>query len=1314
MSEEDTNTPTTESQYWCFISYRHADNQEQDRDWASWLHTEIERYDVPAELVGTENKRGDTIPERIYPVFRDEESLPADADLASSIEIALNRSRFLAVLCSPRAVESRYVAQEIEHFKQAGKGDRIIAAIVAGKPGDSEYECFPVPLTEVVSKDGKVHEPVAADFRLKDGSEGFTSSEAYRMWLIKSGKLSKQERKKRADTYDRQLQLMKLKVIAGILGVPLEILRDRDKAYQLRLAQRRARLSTAVAVTMISILLMATWFWWQASQARDVAQEVAITAYLRVIGSSGSDDPISEEESEALAELSMLPKSSEAIRAGLIDAWASDYTLLSRAAHKQGMGYRTLLGISPQRYSEFEQVLSVLSEPIERHYNDIERASILGNVGALLPDPAAEEVAGILLEWIKHFSYDTSDHIFSELGAALNALGDKLPQPIADEAAAHLIKEMNASANRYYEYLSRYPANLHTSEIASLTSALVSISNQASWEALTPGLKYLITYQSDKGDAHASQLQSSLSSLARNVSIQRVPELFSLVLEHRKSDSGGGVAQPIHESIETLAGRIPPQETAIAETVADILLDALDREKDRQSIEYFCNALAILGHKISAGRQIDVAITVGRKIQQSDSPSEIGNLLIVLGTLEHEETYENCRHHLLELVKESKSQSDTADIGRMLEELGGVIPSAIGQSRAVDAAKQIMDSRIFRLGEASEALSRWGAYLPENAQRQLGDHLLAQVPALRAAMSESDLPGVSSSIKGIVTISKFLPGRLRNELMWELVYISNSSQDPEFIGTVNLGIEALANSVTVVERSKAVRFLLSGIQAHLDRANDDGNRLRRDSYLDCIAEVVSCISRIEGLPDYEYGEAARFVFDIAGTSDSKKSLDSLVKLARRIPLAQRATIARSIVEWTEDSESSTFIEEFVPLLEVSLGGMTEAERIEVASYLLQRIELSDSPGYWELLSKALVTASQDLSPYGRSEIALAIIEWMDALDSPQIRSFLGAALVAVGEDLPLMKGNAQRLGVYMALIEPLRPVQQEPTELDWRQEKFLNWVSSASDEDLVEFLKWPIAVGGGERALLKELEGRMGVSLRGNREVFVRFADDHGIRGLDRPANIPLCASALKEIKRALADLEPSVGKSRQEQSKLVGEHQGATRAMSEDGTLSLRVKAWREQVYKNVGDDGAIRVDGSRGVFSLAVEIRNESKTPQRVLVPMADRLATSGKEITVTLTNGEVVDFTLQRHRHLNKYIVHENAFRDLAPGKSINHEVTFEIAGFDRVKPSESITMTYNYDYDGIWNGKSASEPWVGTIGECSVSVPFSYGLRESASK
>ncbi|MDF1816423.1 MAG: hypothetical protein P1V20_29755 [Verrucomicrobiales bacterium] len=56
-SQNPSPSPEENFSYWCFISYRHVDNREQDRKWASWIHQEIERYEVPAELVGEINSR---------------------------------------------------------------------------------------------------------------------------------------------------------------------------------------------------------------------------------------------------------------------------------------------------------------------------------------------------------------------------------------------------------------------------------------------------------------------------------------------------------------------------------------------------------------------------------------------------------------------------------------------------------------------------------------------------------------------------------------------------------------------------------------------------------------------------------------------------------------------------------------------------------------------------------------------------------------------------------------------------------------------------------------------------------------------------------------------------------------------------------------------------------------------------------------------------------------------------------------------------------------------------------------------------------
>jgi WD40 repeat protein len=270
----ETQVPETRS-YWCFISYRHADNKEPGRQWATWLHQSIETYEVPTDLVGRKNERAETIPERIFPVFRDEEELPVDADLASPIFRALENSKYLVVICSPRAVASTYVANEIRYFKQLGRANRVLAAMIEGEPNASwdlgkqaqgvatTSECFPGPLGHRVDGEGRVleerTEPIAADFRLGDGSQGWTSPEAYRLALRHMGRLEPKAVSVEVEDYRRRCELMKLKIIAGILGVALGTLTNRDAAYQLTLAKQRARAlhRWLAAVGLLALLAVA-------------------------------------------------------------------------------------------------------------------------------------------------------------------------------------------------------------------------------------------------------------------------------------------------------------------------------------------------------------------------------------------------------------------------------------------------------------------------------------------------------------------------------------------------------------------------------------------------------------------------------------------------------------------------------------------------------------------------------------------------------------------------------------------------------------------------------------------------------------------------------------------------------------------------------------------------------------------------------------------------------------------------------------------------------------------------------------------------
>jgi len=274
--------------YKAFISYRHLDNKVERRQWATWLHQMLETYEVPADLVGTTNGRGEEIPERIYPVFRDEEELPAEADLASPIYQALDESENLIVICSPRSVSSKYVANEISYFKRLGRADQVLAMMIDGEPNTSidagkqtaglgpEHECFPKPLQYEIDSAGVLTdlrtEPVAADFRVYPEDdlpmEGWTSPAAYRASLQEIGRLTGKEINAKVDEYKRQLELMKLKLIVGVLGVALGELTKRDEAYQLKKARKRQRILVGViaAVSLLAVTAIgggiAAWSVW--------------------------------------------------------------------------------------------------------------------------------------------------------------------------------------------------------------------------------------------------------------------------------------------------------------------------------------------------------------------------------------------------------------------------------------------------------------------------------------------------------------------------------------------------------------------------------------------------------------------------------------------------------------------------------------------------------------------------------------------------------------------------------------------------------------------------------------------------------------------------------------------------------------------------------------------------------------------------------------------------------------------------------------------------------------------------------------------
>ncbi len=216
--------------YRAFISYSHSDGRA-----AAKLHRSLENYRVPKRLRATAGEFG-PVPERLSPIFRDREELESSGDLGARVRSAVADSDALIVICSPEAARSHWVNEEVLAFKRLPNGGRIYCLIVAGEPnaGDAR-ECFPPALRFEIEADGQLGQrpadPIAADLRPgKDGKN-----------------------------------LARLKLIAGVLGVELDVLRRRE-------AQRRHRRMLAIVVASLAgmtlALVLAATAWIERNNAR--------------------------------------------------------------------------------------------------------------------------------------------------------------------------------------------------------------------------------------------------------------------------------------------------------------------------------------------------------------------------------------------------------------------------------------------------------------------------------------------------------------------------------------------------------------------------------------------------------------------------------------------------------------------------------------------------------------------------------------------------------------------------------------------------------------------------------------------------------------------------------------------------------------------------------------------------------------------------------------------------------------------------------------------------------------------------------------
>lgn len=252
--------------YRAFISYCHADEK-----WAAWLQRALERYRVPKRL-RRENPR---LPRRLNPVFRDKEELASATDLGDSIRKALARSDALIVVCSPQAAASRWVNEEIRAFRELAPERDILCLMVAGEPERHAPDCAFPPALLNEDDGGERAEPLAADAR--PGADG------------KHGAF--------------------IKIVAGLLGVGNDALRQREQQRRIRFFAGLAGAAAAVSVVTIGLAISASLARNEAELRRDQAEEligfmlVELRERLQPIGKLDVLDAVGDQAQEYFAAL---------------------------------------------------------------------------------------------------------------------------------------------------------------------------------------------------------------------------------------------------------------------------------------------------------------------------------------------------------------------------------------------------------------------------------------------------------------------------------------------------------------------------------------------------------------------------------------------------------------------------------------------------------------------------------------------------------------------------------------------------------------------------------------------------------------------------------------------------------------------------------------------------------------------------------------------------------------------------------------------------------------------------------------------------
>jgi len=362
--------------YRAFLSYSHA-----DRRWADWLHGALERYRIPPRLQGTAGTHG-KVPNSLRPVFRDRAELASASSLPDVINEALRASAALIVICSPSAARSRWVAEEIRRFQALGRGDRIFCIVVAGDPlaRGGELDCFPSPLRHPAESEGGSRsvatEPIAADAR------GGRSARAHAKYML----------------------------IAGLLGIGLDELLQRDLHQRHRRLFAVATLSSVLAIAMAGLAVRA--FLAEAESERRRADAENLVGFM--LGDL-------REDLHSIGRLdlyrSVADQAMEYFRS-LGDDKASDEVLAQRALALRQIGSSRLeLGDTRGALEAFGEALTISASVAQRNPDRLEWRLAL-----------AESYFSVGEVYWRHGDYDSASSQFTQQLAVVDSLTTAHPE----------------------------------------------------------------------------------------------------------------------------------------------------------------------------------------------------------------------------------------------------------------------------------------------------------------------------------------------------------------------------------------------------------------------------------------------------------------------------------------------------------------------------------------------------------------------------------------------------------------------------------------------------------------------------------------------------------------------------------------------------------------------------------------------------------------------------------------------------------------------------------------------------------------------